>query len=123
LEKALPKVSSPGFDAYIAESNKLEQSGTYLDLLRYLNTDEAIRANASLYSVFAGLGVPPDSLGAMYVATWYTRNTYIWSNILRLCKPGDRVVVLFGQGHEYLLREFAQMNPDIRYVDPLTYLR
>jgi hypothetical protein len=122
LQKALPRVTSPGFEAYVAKSNELEQTGTYLDLLRFLNTDEAIRANASLYSVIAGLGAPPDSPGAMYVATWYTRNTYIWANILHVCKPGDRVVVLFGQGHEYLLREFARMNPNIEYVDPLTYL-
>jgi hypothetical protein len=123
LEKALPKVTSPGFEAYLAKSNKLEQTGTYLDLLRFLNTDEAIRDNASQYSAIAGLGAPPDSPGAMYVATWYMRNTYIWANILRVCKPGDRVVVLFGQGHEYLLREFARLNPDIQYVDPLGYLR
>jgi hypothetical protein len=123
LEKALPKVSTPSFDAFIAKQGRLEQTGTYLDVLRYINTDEAIRANASMYSVFAGLGAAPDSAGALYVAQWYTRNTYIWSNILRVCKPGDRVVVLFGQGHEYLLREFARLNPNIEYVDPLTYLR
>jgi hypothetical protein len=48
-----------------------------------------------MYSVIAGLGAPPDSAGAAYVAQWYTRNAYIWGN----------------------------MNPDIEYVDPLTYLR
>jgi hypothetical protein len=123
LTKALPNVSSPAFDGFIAKSNELEQTGTYLDVLRYINTDAAIRANAGMYSVFAGLGGPPDSPGAAYVAQWYTRNTFIWANILRAIKPGDRVVVLFGQGHEYLLREFARMNPNIEYVDPLTYLR
>jgi hypothetical protein len=123
LTKALPKVSVPQTDAFIARMDKLEQTGTYLDVLRFINTEQAIRANALWYSVVAGLGAPPDSAGASYVAQWYTRNTYIWANILRECKPGDRVVVLFGQGHEYLLREFARMNPNIQYVDPLPYLR
>jgi len=123
LEKALPNVHVAQTDAFIAKMDAMEQTGTYLDVLRFINTDEAIRANASWYSVVAGLGPPPDFAGALYVAQWYARNTYIWANILRIIKPGDRVAVLFGQGHEYLLREFARMNPNVQYVDPLTYLR
>ena len=119
----MAKISTARFDGFVAKSQALEQTGTYLDVLRYINTDDAIRANASIYSVIAGAGPKPDAPGAAYVAQWYTRNTYIWSNILRLCKPGDRVIVLFGQGHEYLLRDFAQMNANVRYVDPLGYLR
>ncbi len=101
----------------------LELHGTYLDELRYLNTDGAIRANASWYSVFDGMGRQADDAGSMYVAQWYTRNCYIFSNILSVIRPGDRVVVLMGQGHEYLLRQFVQLNPNLIHVDPLRYLR
>ena len=36
---------------------------------------------------------------------------------------GDRVVIVMGQGHEYLLREFVRLNPFLLNVDPLDYLR
>ena len=119
----LPHVLAPAAAAFQAKSDSLEQTGTYLDLLRFLNTDDAIRANASWYSVAVGMGRTENFAGTSYVAQWYTRNCYIFANILSVLQPGDRAVVIFGQGHEYLLREFARLNPNVVYVDPLTYLR
>jgi len=123
LDKNFTKVSDPSFDAFLARSDALERNGTYLDLLRYLNTDTAIRANASWYSIFAGMGREADNAGAAYVAQWYVRNSYIFSNILSVIQPGDRVVVMMGQGHEYLLREFVRLNPNLVDIDPLKYLQ
>jgi hypothetical protein len=110
------------FEAYQAEDDRLERTGTYLDLLRYLNTDAAIEANASWYSVFAGAGRSSHDAGASYVAQWYVRNVYIYANLLHVLQPGDRAVVIFGQGHEYLLRAQVRLNPNLSDVDPLTYL-
>lgn len=115
-------VKDPRFSVFLARSNALERNGTYLDLMRYINTDAAIRANASWYSMFDGMGREADDAGSAYTAQWYTRNTYIFSNILSVIRPGDRVVVMMGQGHEYLLRDFTQLNPNLVYVDPLQYL-
>ena len=123
LQTQMGSVSTPEFAQFIARSDTLERHGTYLDLLRYLNSDAAIRANASVYSVLDGLGREDDSAGSAYVAQWYTRNCYIFSNILSVIRPGDRVLVIFGQGHEYLLRDFVRLNPTLSYVDPLGYLR
>lgn len=123
LNKHFTTVRDPIFDAFLARSDALERNGTYLDLMRYLNSDTAIRANASWYSIFVGMGREADNAGAAYVAQWYVRNSYIFSNILGTIRPGDRVVVLMGQGHEYLLREFARLNPNLIDVDPLDYLR
>ncbi len=114
---------SPPFKELIARKSALELDGTYLDLLRYLNTDAAIRANASIYSALAGVGRDAEEAGSAYVAQWYTRNCYIFSNILSVVRPGDRVVVIMGQGHEYLLREFVQLNPNLVFVDSLNYLK
>jgi hypothetical protein len=116
-------LSDAPFNAFVARSDAIERSGTYLDVLRYMNTDAAIDANASAYSVFAGMGRQADDAGAAYVAQWYTRNTYIFSNILSVIRPGDRAVLIMGQGHEYLLREFVRLNPNLTYVNALNYLR
>jgi len=123
LNAHFSSVRDASFDVFLARSNALETGGTYLELLRYLNTDAAIRANASVYSVLDGMGRDSDNAGSAYVSQWYTRNCYIFSNILSVISPGDRVLVLIGQGHEYLLREFVRLNPNLVDVDPLRYLR
>lgn len=123
LQAHFADVSTPAFQELLARSNVLEREGTYLELLRYLNTDVAIRANASIYSVLDGISREADNAGSAYVAQWYTRNCYIFSNILSVVRPGDRVVVIIGQGHEYLLREFVQLNPNLLFVDSLNYLK
>jgi len=115
-------VADPTSDAFIARDDKIERDGTYMDLLRYLNSDAAIRANASWYSLMDGMGRAADDAGAAYVAQWYSRNCYIFSNIRSVVRPGDRVLVMMGQGHEYLLREFVRLSPDMTYVNPLDYL-
>jgi len=115
-------VSDPESQAMIAHDASLQLHGTYLDELRYLNTAKSIQANASWYSIFDGMGRRADDAGSMYVAQWYTRNCFIFSNILSVIRPGDRVVVLMGQGHEYLLRQFVRLNPHLVNVDPLPYL-
>lgn len=117
------KITAPTFEAFLARSDAVERSGTYLDLLRYINTDAAIRANAGWYSVMVGMGQSADNAGAAYVSQWYARNCYIFSNVLNTIRPGDRVVVMMGQGHEYLLREFVRLNPHLQYVNPLEYLK
>jgi len=123
LQAHFNSVQDPVNDAYLKRDHDLQLHGTYLDELRYLNTDYAIRANASWYSVFAGLGRNADNAGAMYVAQWYTRNCFIFSNILSVIRPGDRVVVIMGQGHKYLLREFVRLSPNLVDVDALEYLK
>jgi hypothetical protein len=69
------------------------------------------------------MGRAADNAGSAYVSQWYARNCYIFSNIRSLIRPGDRVVVIMGQGHEYLLREFVRLNPALIDVDPLSYLK
>ncbi len=73
--------------------------------------------------MFAGIGRGADDAGASYVAQWYTRNVYIFSNILGVLRPGDRAVLIMGQGHKYLLSQLAELDPNGEYVHALDYLR
>ena len=123
LNANFASVSTPAFQAYLSRSDTLQRQGTYLELLRYLNTDAAIRANASVYSVLVGMGREADNAGSNWVSQWYARNCFIFANMLSVIRPGDRVVVIYGQGHEYLLREFVRLNPTLLDVDPLDYLK
>jgi hypothetical protein len=55
-------------------------------------------------------------------AQWYERNVHIFSNLLQVAKPGDRVLVIFGQGHAFWLRSLVEQMPGYEFVAPDQYL-
>lgn len=59
-----------------------------------------------------GAGYP----GADVIDDWYARNLRIFTNIAHIARPGDRIVVVFGSGHEPLLRHYVEMTPGFEVV-------
>ena len=86
--------------------------------------DPAVRPrDMDFYYGILGYADGKDTPGADLNARWYLRNARIFTNVMRLSKPGDRVLVVYGAGHSYWLRHFASETPGYRNVDPLPYLK
>ena len=64
-----------------------------------------------------------DPAGAVLNYGWYARNAEIFSNIAEFAEPGDRILVIYGSGHSYWLRHFAQETPGFELVEAVSYLR
>lgn len=77
--------------------------------LKELNSPEALAASHRVYFDIAMIGRGEELLGANWVGTWYARNLKIFSRLVMMSEsPTDRILVIYGQGHAYLLRQFAQ---------------
>jgi len=62
-----------------------------------------------LYLQAARIGKGDEYIGVDGVMWWYRRNMSIYANITRLAtSPEDRILVMFGNGHIYLLNQFFQ---------------
>lgn len=61
--------------------------------------------------------------GAELNAYWYMRNAKIFSKLIQVARPGDRIIVVFGAGHAYWLRHFVENTPGFELVEPNDYLR
>jgi Family of unknown function (DUF5694) len=68
------------------------------------------------------LGSGDEQPGVKLVSAWYARNLAICARLLQEIKPGDRVVVFYGQGHIYLLQQCLREQAGVQLVDPLSYL-
>ena len=85
------------------------QDQTISEWLRQLNSPDALKASHKVYFDIAMIGQGDDFPGANWVGTWYARNLKIFSRLVKIAdKPTDRVLVLYGQGHAYLLQQFAR---------------
>ena len=70
-----------------------------------------------------GIGDTVEQPGAELNAYWYMRNAKIFAKLMTVAKPGDRILVVYGSGHNYWLRHFAKETPGYVSVDPVPYLK
>ena len=54
---------------------------------------------------------------------WHMRNAKIFSKLLDIAEPGDRIVVVYGAGHKHWLDYFADGMPGVTNVQPDAYLQ
>lgn len=86
--------------------------------LLQLNRPEALLANHRNYFDWARIGDHERQPGANWVGAWYARNLRIFNNVLHLTdRSQDRILVVYGHGHAYLLRQFATESRAFRLVD------
>jgi len=104
-----------------AQSLALAEKGIAGEL-RFLNDPVRLAHDNDFYRVLLHVGAGAEQPGAELLTAWYSRNFQICARLLQLSAPGDRVVVLFGWGHSFLLRQCVQETPGLRLAEPNDYL-
>ncbi|MFN3931086.1 MAG: DUF5694 domain-containing protein [Brevundimonas sp.] len=88
---------------------ELVQSRPIPEWLAVMNTPDYLLGMHRVYYDFALLGGPDVNQGANWVGAWHGRNLKIFANLVRLADdPGERVLVIYGAGHAFLLNRFAE---------------
>ena len=99
---------------------ELQDKSTIAELLLEANTGE-IASHDFYYGTFnfdRGEAQP----GAELQAYWFMRNAKIFSKLVQVAKPGDRIVIVYGAGHKHWLEHFADNTPGYERVEPAGYL-
>jgi len=90
----------------------------------FINSDKYDAMNRNVYLEYINkMGAEDNYIGSEIVAKWWERNFKVMCNIDSIAEQGDRVLVLFGQGHTAILKDFYKDRSDVNYVDILNYLR
>lgn len=79
-----------------------------LDLLRAVNEPIRPPREQQWYmGLFSLIGHGPEYRGIDWMTGWYRRNMTVYVNVTRLVTaPDDRILIMFGAGHRYLLQQF-----------------
>lgn len=83
---------------------------------------EAIGDGVGFYYAASAFDTGETQPGAELQAYWFMRNAKIFSKLMQVTKPGDRVVVVYGAGHKYWLDHFAGHTPGYASIDVFPYL-
>jgi len=109
---------------FMSEMQQIYDSKSLKEVFIYMNSDEFDNLNKNLYLEYINkMGSENNLVGSEVVATWWHRNFKIMHNIDEIVKPGDRVLVLFGQGHTAIFKDFYKTRSDYYYQDILDYLK
>lgn len=90
--------------------------------LRFLNDSVTILLAQQPYADMAAVGAGDSYIGARVVAQWYERNLRIFANVATIAEPGDRILLIIGQGHTPILRELVRSHAAMQLVEALPYL-
>lgn len=99
-----------------------QKSHSVAQLLAMMNAPDTPVSGMAFYYDMLPVGDADDQAGADLNAAWYLRNAKIFGKAMQVAKPGDRVLIVYGAGHGFWLRHFAQYVPGYQLVDPLPYL-
>ncbi len=108
--------------AMLADLEQRQATETIGQLLARTNTPERVLWDQGFYARMMSFGAGDDQPGAVLNARWYARNAQIFARLLQVARPGDRIVVIYGSGHNYWLRQMVETTPGFRLVEPADYL-
>lgn len=87
-----------------------------------VHNDPEFQQRHDFYMTLAQMGTVEDPVGARNMADWWGRNMIIFARIAQLSEPGERVLVIYGSGHKYLLDQYFEQAHGFTVVDPVAYL-
>lgn len=124
---AAPEAESPllqAVRAQVAADDRVLAEGTVAEFLAWLNRPERAVMNHR-WDVISNLA--PGAGTAMYETTdyatnWYKRNLRIYTNLVAITGPGERVLLLIGAGHAHVLNGLAAADPRFCLVPASDFL-
>ena len=102
---------------------ELQRTNSIAQLLLRDNDPTGFQSSIGGYYEALAIGGTDRQPRADLNAMWYLRNAKIFGKLMTLAQPDDRILVIYGAGHNYWLRHFARETPGFTNVDPRPYLR
>lgn len=109
-------------DRGLAVESRILKENSVGALLRYMNDPAQIGEGNWFYRATLFMGEGDKQPGADLLTAWYHRNFMICANLLQIARPGDRIVVFYGSGHTFLLRQCVEETPGFRLIEPDAWL-
>ncbi len=114
------------FQSFYEWNDSLKTVQTLTEHLAMLNNPKNRLKDHQAYLTDLVLeGAGDNYLGADGVANWYRRNLRIFANAYDFTdfNKEERLLLIYGSGHVWQLRQFFMDSPDFEYIESVKYLR
>jgi hypothetical protein len=87
-----------------------------------MHNDPDLQELHSFYLTLAQMGTLEEPVGAYTIADWWARNMVIFARTAQIAEPGERILVIYGSGHKFLLDQYFDQAIGFEVVDANAYL-
>ena len=112
------------YERVTIESNENIKTLSFKELLALTNDLEQDNHNKMSYLLTNQVGTDEKPVGATATASWWHRNFRMFAKIQRhaLSAKDQRVLVIGGQGHTAILKDFLSLDDRLESVDVASFL-
>ncbi len=103
------------------DQNRAMETMNLGELMQRHNDPGQDRINMDLYLATNAIGAGDGWSGADAAASWWQRNFRMYANIQKAAHPGDRIIVIGGQGHTAILRTLLATDLRLQAVPVAGY--
>ncbi|OJJ15760.1 hypothetical protein BKI52_36165 [marine bacterium AO1-C] len=87
------------------------------DYFALINSSKMSKINAQRMHAFeTRVGIQNTWMGPDWLGRWYQRNVRMMSNVLKMAKKGDRILIIVGDNHKWVLDRLFKNAPDFEVV-------
>ena len=119
------KVNRYNYQKLFRWQDSLKMTHSLRDHYILINNPKVLKKGHQVYLTNTGLtGAGDNYIGADAVGRWYGRNLRIYSNIYDLTdfNQKERIILIYGSGHVWTLRQMLMDSPDFEYVEISNFL-
>jgi len=119
------KTNRYNYTAFYELGDSLKSVLTLREYLAWENNPENRLKDHQAYLTGIIEGAGDNYLGADNVGRWYVRNLRIFANAYDLTDfdKEERILLIYGSGHVWQLRQLFKDSPDFEYIEPNEYLK
>ena len=105
------------FKNWLKEDDKIIPKVNLLDYFKYTNSRESHQYGYGLYLV-GDFKLDHERGADILSSWWYNRNLRIFRKLQLITEsPNDRILLIFGNGHAAVLRQFLEASPEFEFVE------
>ena len=104
-------------------NEKLLKSLTLYDEIKLRNAPQMQTFNIERMHAFEiRAGIDDKWIGADWLGRWYQRNIRMMAHLLKIYEPDDRLLIIVGDNHKWVLEQLMNNTPDFEVVSSFEYL-
>ncbi len=109
-------------DRYVHNEQLIKSQNLYDNLL-LRNSPEAVKVDAERMHMYEmRVGIQKNWMGPDWLGRYYQRNIRMMTNVLKSVNPEDRVLIIVGANHKWVLDDLFEYTPDFELVSSYDYL-